>query len=808
VKTYFNKKEKGKRLGKILKLSPIFFLFLLSISLVSSFSQSQFDLIETVENITNNYNNTYINQTVNATINETQFDSNDPIHIKESWLESFVNALSKWSGYCLLTGCNMTGDLNINASIHLPANRFLYFGDADDSIFYQSTDNHFHFAGTGISYFTTTEGIFNFSSDNIVTEGNITADYFIGDGSQLTGIQQGNLILFFLEKDAGEHCSECTGKYSLESEPNSTEVTLIETSLGDGETLIGEWITKPYVPSVDYIPDGNWLVHVEGKKTGGTKDVQFFYRTYKTNLTGGDEVLLGESGKTDNFDAVRTNFDIWKYFNGTDMETTDRIMVRGYAFVSGGGSAPSIEAYIQGASHTRLEIPIGAVSVEKFIPYTGAINNVDLGTKNITASNFFGTLYGLWNGSSLYSKISDLVSYVGNWSADKGNYYNKTQSDGNWSKYLLKTGDTATGNYNFDSNTFVIDAGSNRVGIGTDSPDEKLDVDGNIKLSASTPIIKATEPILKIESSTGVANNAYMNIDSTDDLFRLHGGVSGTFWLTGAGATNNLKLILGQNLNQKWALTTTTHTVSGQDPKLHIRNNADTVVMTYAQDGKVGIGTTTPASFLDVKGDGSATNIIRGTDSGGVIRYRLDQSFNSYWRNSSGTDVIKLATTADSYINTGYKFGIGTASPAFTLTSSELSSGSKTRPLNIVNPATADGTAVGLTFTTSTTTTGISSEIVCERVNSGNYNDLAFSTNNNGALSEKMRIRYDGKVGIGTTSPAEKLDVNGSIIATGYKSSDGSAGITNTTGFWLCGDSDCNSTCQVSIKNGLITGCA
>jgi hypothetical protein len=81
------------------------------------------------------------------------------------------------------------------------------------------------------------------------------------------------------------------------------------------------------------------------------------------------------------------------------METTNRIMVRGYVFVSGGGSAPSVEAYIQGASHTRLEIPVGATSVEKFIPYEGAIKNVNLGSKNLTANH-------LQSNSALISKLN------------------------------------------------------------------------------------------------------------------------------------------------------------------------------------------------------------------------------------------------------------------------------------------------------------------------------------------------------------------------------------------------------------------
>lgn len=87
-------------------------------------------------NINNSYtniNNTYINQTVNATINSTQFDSNNPIHIKESWLTSFINNI-----------------LNV----------------------------------FGLDYYNKTSNI-------NATGYNITATYFIGNGSLLTGISAG-----------------------------------------------------------------------------------------------------------------------------------------------------------------------------------------------------------------------------------------------------------------------------------------------------------------------------------------------------------------------------------------------------------------------------------------------------------------------------------------------------------------------------------------------------------------------------------------------------------------------------------------
>jgi hypothetical protein len=40
-----------------------------------------------------------------------------------------------------------------------------------------------------------------------------------------------------------------------------------------------------------------------------------------------------------------------------------------------------------------------------------------------------------------------------------------------------------------------------------------------------------------------------------------------------------------------------------------------------------------------------------------------------------------------------------------------------------------------------------------------------------------------------------------------YYSYDGSVGITSTTNYWLCTQANCKTSCQVQIKNGIITGC-
>ena len=184
--------------------------------------------------------------------------------------------------------------------------------------------------------------------------------------------------------------------------------------------------------------------------------------------------------------------------------------------------------------------------------------------------------------------------------------------------------------------------------------------------------------------------------------------------------------------------------------------------------GNVGIGTTSPAAKLHVDGNvrfvdagfagfeahntnGNWESFIGTETGGGGNRYNSKSSQHTFYNNS----------TAVMRINSSGNVGIGTTSPAGKL---EVS-GSSLTELKV----TESGSSVTTMVQSSTSYGWIGTKT----------NHTMYIGANDGA---KMTIQPNGNVGIGTTSPAYTLDVNGSMHSTNITIADAiyHEGDTNT----------------------------
>lgn len=175
----------------------------------------------------------------------------------------------------------------------------------------------------------------------------------------------------------------------------------------------------------------------------------------------------------------------------------------------------------------------------------------------------------------------------------------------------------------------------------------------------------------------------------------------------------------------------------------------------HGTSNNVGIGTTSPQVKLHVAGR------IRSTYdgntawySGNYVRLFNSQEFN--FLNSSGASIASINLSGNSYFNGG-NVGIGTTNPGVKL---DIDNGAVT-DVRIRGNQTSDARIGAYNFY-NTAASDVVAAISADRDGANDAAALAFDTQiAGGGMTERMRITSTGNVGIGTTSPSERLSVDG-----------------------------------------------
>jgi hypothetical protein len=291
----------------------------------------------------------------------------------------------------------------------------------------------------------------------------------------------------------------------------------------------------------------------------------------------------------------------------------------------------------------------------------------------------------------------------------------------------LNTNVTLTNNINFDSGTFYIDGTSNRVGIGTNNPSERLEVVGTNGIFNTGLETLLVELQLSSQTTSGItqhnvespnAGSLLMGIRGIDNTSNPGFGEQGDSFIYSSIVNNGLNIISQTGTGTKdyirfyaGQLATT-----GNTPDLHIQGSGST-------RGYVGIGTTTPNSKLDISG---STNI-------------------------NGNTTITGSLNVDGSVNLNVM-------PGLNLTG-KLVLGR--RDLNNVR----------------------FHEIEVNNSMTSSLNSLGFNIHNSAtptSVSRVMTLLGNGNVGIGTITPNYRLDVSGSTNIDGNTTITGSLIVTTS----------------------------
>lgn len=177
--------------------------------------------------------------------------------------------------------------------------------------------------------------------------------------------------------------------------PSATSVTSAAVATGAAvnvfnfATIVGE-------PHLDRLMKNIYDCHVHCfRSVSATRTVTAYFQIYKIT-TGAVQTLLGTSetficpNTATGGDPDQVHLEI---ATEVALDVTDRLIIKWWVTVTGtGGANPTFTLDLGGTKDSHFSLPINPLQLSNiFVPYTGAVNNVDLGAKNLTATNVMET---------------------------------------------------------------------------------------------------------------------------------------------------------------------------------------------------------------------------------------------------------------------------------------------------------------------------------------------------------------------------------------------------------------------------------
>ena len=557
--------------------------------------------------------------------------------------------------------------------------------------------------------------------------------------------------------------------------------------------------------------------------------------TSPLKLTAGTNLTAAEAGAIE--------------FDGTNLYFTDSVPTRRTIATTGGtgNSFTGVSTIANSSGNISLDpnSATGSVLVSSGTASVGAASGALVVTGGVGVGGAINSTGSISSGASISATTSVFTPQIYGSSAASGN---------------IKVDGTSNATKGF----VLLNSAGGNVGVGIASPTETFQVNGTAKLTGTMPTNKSALTLNQgqVAGTSATSISLYPYVNGSDFVTTVSGLVVDSPTVGGGGSFGNY---YGLQI-----LGSTAATTSMRGAYLNIpagANNWNIYANSAAQNyfaGNVGIGTTAPTTALEVYNTGSSSSgSIKAND--GTNFTSIDPNYGLIFNRSGGyvsnskvggSIILRTSNTLVNDTNAlniapNGNVGIGVAAPAGTL---EVAGGTATAATNgnnitftaqnagtgnqnggsiVLTPGAKSGTgvpgAVLIGLTSAPSWIGPNSLYVTGT----NYSTLGYQANNGYGMNfgtssagflgvggsttadyisyrtnntARLHIDGSGNIGVGTTTPAFKLDVAGVVRSStgGFQFPDGtvmttagvgtSTGMTSATDLNFAADTDANAT--------------